>query len=139
MLLYYGAKSVLGKVLNGASSVALGLFNTMAMVQTAGVTYRNGIVKENDWHRVMDSYTFTRPGYLQGKKVYNIPNKNGGYDYIEVKINDDLSLNRENVKYISNGKTKQLTKQETYQYFSDEYWTPFSMPSKYWDKSWKGR
>ncbi|MBP3792173.1 MAG: hypothetical protein ILA26_09130 [Methanobrevibacter sp.] len=138
MLLYYGAKSVLGKVLNGASSVAMGLFNTMAMVQTAGVTYRNGIVKENDWHRVMDTFTFTRPGYLQGKKVYNIPNKNGGYDYIEVKINDDLSLNRENVKYISNGKTKQLTKQETYQYFSDEYWTPFSMPSKYWDKSWKG-
>ena len=138
MLLYYGAKSVLGKVLNGASSVALGLFNTMAMVQTAGVTYRNGIVNEKDWHKVMDTFTFTRPGYLQGKKVYNIPNNNGGYDYLEVKINDDLSLNRENVKYISNGKTKQLTKQETYQYFSDEYWTPFSMPSKYWDKSWKG-
>jgi hypothetical protein len=109
----------------------------MAIIQTAGVTYRTGIVSEKDWHSTMDTYTFTRSGYLQGKKVYNIPNKNGGYDYLEVKINSDLTLDRNSVKYISHGQTKQLTKQETYQYFTDEYWTPFSMPPKYWDKSWK--
>ena len=137
LLIYQGLKNVLGKVLNGASSVGLGLFNTMAIIQTAGVTYRTGIVSEKDWHGTMDTYTFTRSGYLQGKKVYNIPNKNGGYDYLEVKINSDLTLDRNSVKYISHGQTKQLTKQETYQYFTDEYWTPFSMPPKYWDKSWK--
>ena len=63
--------------------------------------------------------------------------KNGGYDYVEVSINKDHTLNRDNVKYISHGQTKKLTRQETYQYFTDEYWTPFSMPSKYWDESWK--
>ena len=57
---------------------------------------------------------------------------------IEVKINDDLSLDRNNVKYISQGKTKQLTREETYQYFCEDTWTPFSVPTKYWDKSWKG-
>ena len=33
---------------------------------------------------------------------------------------------------------KKLTKEETYQYFCEDYWTPFNMPEKYWDKSWKG-
>ena len=97
------------------------------------------MVDENDWHSVMDKITFTRPGYLQSKKIYNIPNENGGTDYVEVKINDDLSLNRTNVKYISPGKTKVLTEKETYQYFHEDYWTPFSMPTKYWDKSWKSK
>jgi len=137
MLTYYGIKTAMGALLDGVPKVALGLFNTMSMIQTAGVTYRTGIVDEKDWHKVMDTYTFTRAGYLQGKKVYNIPNKNGGYDYIEVSINKDLTLNRDDVKYISHGNTKKLTKKESYQYFSDEYWTPFSMPQKYWDKSWK--
>jgi len=137
MLAYHGIKAAAGALLNGVPKVALGLFNTMSMIQTVGVTYRTEILNEKDWHNVMDTYTFTRPGYLQGKKVYNIPNKNGGYDYIEVSINKDLSLNRNDAKYISHGQTKTLTKTETYQYFSDEYWTPFSMPSKYWDKSWK--
>jgi lysozyme family protein len=52
-------------------------------------------------------------------------------------INDDLTLNRNNATYISNGRVRQLTKDETYQYFTDEYWTPFSMPAKYWDESWR--
>ena len=86
----------------------------------------------------MDTVTFTRPGYLQGKKVYNIPNKSGGYDYVEVTINENLTLNRNNAILISDGKTKKLTEVETYQYFNDEYWTPISMPTKYWDNSWKG-
>ena len=137
MLAYHGIKTAAGALLTGVPKVALGLFNTMSMVQTAGVTYRTGIVDEKDWHSTMDTYTFTRAGYLQGKKVYNIPNKNGGYDYVEVGINKDLTLNRNDVKYISQGQTKKLTKQESYQYFSDEYWSPFSMPQKYWDQSWK--
>ena len=95
------------------------------------------MVDEKDWHKVMDKYTFTRPGYLQSKKVYNIPNKKGGYDYIEVKIKGDMTLDRDSAIYISEGKTKQLSKSETYQYFTDEYWTPFSVPKKYWDESWK--
>ena len=109
----------------------------MALIQDGGVRYRDSMISEQDWHKAMDSITFTRPGYLQGKKVYNIPN-NGKVDYVEVKINKDLTLNRNNAIYISNGQVKQLTKQETYQYFSEETWTPFSMPIKYWDKSWKG-
>ena len=128
---------ILGKTLSGASVAICGLFTTMVSVQTIGTYYRDKIVDEKDWYSIMDSITFTRPGYLQSKKIYNIPNKNGGYDYVEVKINDDLTLDRNNAKYISNGKTKQLTKSETYQYFSDDYWSPIAMPTKYWDKSWK--
>ena len=109
----------------------------MLLVQTVGTTYRNNIADEKDWYSLMDTATFTRPGYLQNKKIYNIPNKNGGYDYVEVKINSDLTLDRTNAIYISNGKTKKLTKEETYTYFTDDYWTPISMPAKYWDKSWK--
>jgi hypothetical protein len=109
----------------------------MVFIQATGTTYREKMVDEKSWHAVMDHITFTRPGYLQSKKIYNIPNKNGGTDYIEVRINDDLSLNRTNAKYISKGQTKVLSEKETYQYFSEDYWTPFSMPAKYWDKSWQ--
>ncbi|WP_405303420.1 hypothetical protein [Methanobrevibacter sp.] len=133
---YMGIKFVLEKGLGGFSSACIGLLSTMTLIQTGGTMYRDNIVNEKEWHKVMDTLTFTRPGYLQGKKVYNIPNENGGYDYVEVKINDDLTLDRNDATYISNGKTKQLTKEETYQYFCDDYWTPFSMPEKYWDKSW---
>lgn len=134
---YNVAKYVLGSSLTGTSALAHTLISTMVFVQATGTTYRDKMIEEKDWHSVMDKITFTRPGYLQSKKVYNIPNQNGGTDYIEVKINDDLSLNRTTAKYISQGKTRQLTKDETYQYFSEDYWTPFSMPTKYWDKSWK--
>ena len=106
------------------------------LIQTTGTTYRNEIAEKEDWHELMDKITFTRPGYLQSKKVYNIPNKNSGYDFIEVKIKSDMSLDRENAIYISNKNTRQLTKEETYEYFSEDYWTPFSMPKKYWDESW---
>ena len=134
---YLGAKNLLGYALNGASSSCLSLFTTMTMIQTGGTTYRNTMVDEKDWHKLMDSVTFTRPGYLQSKKVYNIPNKKGGYDYVEVKIKNDLTLDRKNAIYISNGKTKKLTVAETYKYFCEDYWTPFSMPMKYWDDSWR--
>ena len=133
-----GLTFLLSKTLTGASGAAIGLFTSMILIQDGGVKYRDGMISEKDWHSAMDTYTFTRPGYLQGKKVYNIPNENGGYDYLEVKINDDLTLDRDNVTYICSGKTKHLTKEETYKYFCEDYWTPFSMPTKYWDKSWKG-
>lgn len=128
---------ILGKTLSGASAACAGLFSTMVSIQTIGTYYRDNMVSKKEWYNIMDSVTFTRPGYLQGKKIYNIPNKNGGCDYIEVKINDDLTLDRNNAIYISDGKTKKLTKAETYRYFSDEYWSPINMPPKYWDKSWK--
>ena len=136
-LLYLSTTTLLSKVLAGASAASLSLFTTMALIQTGGTIYRDGVLNEKDWHSAMDKITFTRPGYLQSKKVYNIPNKNGGYDYVEVKIREDLTLDRNNAIYISNGKTKQLTKSETYKYFCEDYWTPFSMPTKYWDESWK--
>ena len=132
-----GLTFALGKVVSGFSSSALGLYAIMSAVQFGGSTYRENYINEKDWHKVMDKYTFTRAGYFQKKKVFNIPNKNGGEDYIEVKINEDLSLDRDNAKYISNGQTKKLTKQETYKYFTEESWTPISMPSKYWHESWK--
>ncbi|WP_407392364.1 Ig-like domain-containing protein [Methanobrevibacter sp.] len=137
ILAYQVAKFGLGHILKGSSAAAIGLFTTMTIVQTMGATYKDKLVKEKDWYALMDTITFTRPGYLQGKKIYNIPNKNGGYDYIEVTINDDLTLNRSDAKYISQGKTKKLSKKETYQYFTEDYWTPFSMPTKYWNESWK--
>lgn len=135
---YYALKPLLAATLKGASGVMFGLLTTMTTIQTAGSAYKDTMVDEEKWHSVMDHVTFTRPGYLQGKKVYNIPNKKGGNDYIEVKINDDMTLDRNNAVYISEGQTKKLTKQETYKYFCEDYWTPFSMPTKYWDKSWKG-
>ena len=138
VLTYMGIKYLLEHTLKGASSACAGLFSAMALIQSGGTMYRNNAVDEKEWHKTMDTLTFTRPGYLQGKKIYNIPNK-GGYDYIEVKINNDLTLNRNSAIYISDGKTKQLTKKETYQYFSEDYWTPFGMPTKYWDESWKGK
>lgn len=125
-------------VATGSKGAALSIFTSMVLLQEGGTYVRDKMVDKKNWHTAMDVATFTRPGYLQGKKVYNIPNKKGGYDYVEVKIKDDFKLDRNSAVYISNGKTKTLTKKETYQYFSDEYWTPFSMPTKYWDSSWKG-
>ena len=137
-MIYVGVKFALDKVLTGAPAVCMGLFSTMIIIQNVGTTFRDGVLNKKEWHKAMDACTFTRPGYFQGKKVFNIPNKNGGYDYIEVKIKNDLTLDRNKAVYISNGKTKQLTKSETYQYFDEEYCLPISMPTKYWDKSWNG-
>lgn len=126
-----------GKVVTGATKTILGLLGSMVFIQQTGVEARNEFVEQKDWYKIMDTVTFTRPGYQQNKKVYNIPNNKGGYDYIEVEINSDLSLNRNNAIYISDGQTKNLTKAETYKYFSEESWSPFNVPSKYWDETWK--
>ena len=138
LLAHTGVKFVLGKVLTGTSLLAFNALSFMEIVQAGGNIYREKMIDKKDWYTAMDTATFTRPGYFQGKKIYNIPKANGRYDYIEVKINDDLTLNRDNALYISEGKTKQLTKAETYNYFTEEIWTPFNMPAKYWDKSWSG-
>ena len=127
-----------GKILTGSTKAGLSLLGVMVYIQQIGSDYRTETIDKKDWHDAMDKITFTRPGYLQNKKVYNIPNDKGGYDYVEVKINRDLTLDRNNAVYISERNTKQLTKAETYQYFSDEKWTPFTVPTKYWDNSWKG-
>ena len=137
LIAYKGLTFLLGKMLTGASASVLGLATGMVLLQDGGVKYRDAMISEKDWHSAMDTFTITRPGYMQSKKVYNIPNENGGTDYLEVKINNDLTLDRNNAIYISNGQTKKLTKEETYQYFCEDYWTPFSMPTKYWDESWK--
>ena len=138
ILAYQSIKFGLGYLLKGATASAMQLFTIMTVVQTIGATYKDKMADEKDWHKLIDTATFTRPGYLQGKKIYNIPNKKGGYDYIEVKIKNDLTLDRTSAIYISDGKTKKLKETETYQYFCEDYWTPISMPTKYWDKSWKG-
>lgn len=132
----YSGISIVYPILKGSIPNYMKLFTTMAIIQSAGAKFKDEIVEKKDWYEIMDKVAFTRPGYLQSKKVYNIPNKNGGYDFIEVKINKDMTLDRNNAIYISDGKTKNLTKSETYEYFSDEYWSPFAMPQKYWDESW---
>ncbi|MBE6497033.1 MAG: Ig-like domain repeat protein [Methanobrevibacter sp.] len=126
-----------GKILTGVTKATLGIIGNMVFIQQLGVDYRE-TKDQKDWYKFMDTITFTRPGYLQNKKVYNIPNSKGGYDYLEVKLNSDLSLDRDNAIYISDGKSKKLSRAETYSYFSDEYWSPINVPTKYWDKSWTG-
>lgn len=137
-LVNYGLSYILGKTLTGLSETAFSAYAFMNVVQAVGNMYRNNMVDEKDWHSAMDTFTFTRPGYFQGKKVFNVPKENGECDYIEVNINPDLSLDRTNALYISAGNVRQLTKSETYQYFCEDYWTPFSVSTKYWDKSWRG-
>ena len=134
--LLYMTANLLAKPLSGLGSLGMNIFTTMALIQSGGVTYRNEMVEKTEWHNVMDKITFTRPGYLQSKKIYNIPNENGDYDFIEVKIKDDMTLDRNNAVYISDGKTRKLSEEETYEYFSDKYWSPFNIPQKYWDESW---
>lgn len=137
--------SIASTTLSLASKVATGpmitlslLVSPMISIQSIGNKIKNDMIAKNDWHYAYDYFTFTRGGYLQGKKIYNIPNMQGGYDYVEVTVNKDNSLNREDALYISNGKTRKLTKKETYSYFEDEYWSPINIPTKYWDESWKG-
>lgn len=123
-------------VLAGASALTYQMVGAFMIVQEGGITVRDSLDKKH-WHTLMDTVTYSRPGYFQAKKIYNIPTKNGKTDYIEVPVKSDMSLDRENAQYISEGNVKKLTKTETYQYFDDEYWTPVNVPTKYWDESWK--
>lgn len=123
-----------GVAVRGLTGFTYGLFGFIIKLQDVGSTYRVQ-QDQKEWYRLMDTYTFTRSGLFQQKKVYNIPNSNGGYDYIESPIKSDFSLDRENTVYISNGNVKKLTKNETYKYFSDDYYSPYAMPPKYWNRN----
>ena len=123
-----------GLVLNGLKGLTYKIFGIAMVMQDIGNTYRSQEDKK-DWHYLMDRYPFTRSGPFQQKKVYNIPNKKGGYDYIEAPIKKDFSLDRENTLYISDGKVKKLSKKETYNYYSDDYYSLYTVPPKYWNKN----
>ena len=107
------------------------VFAFAVKMQDIGVTYRQQS-SQKDWQYLMDHFTFTRPGILQQKKVYSIPKKSGGYDYVEAPIKSDFSLDRDNTVYISEGNVKKLSREETYQYYTDDYYSLFNVPPKYW-------
>lgn len=126
------AKGIAGALLGGSLTVGLSVIGTATSVQSIGVYFVENYVENKDVHTAYDYFTFTRPGYFQNTKIYNIPQNDGSIDYIEIPINKDNSYDRENVKYISKGKVKTLSKEETYQYFTEETWSPFNVPTKYW-------
>ena len=125
-------KGIMGAILGGSMVVGLSIIGIASNIHGIGVYFCDNYVEDKDLHTAYDLVTFTRPGYFHDTKIYNIPKEDGSTDYIEIPINKDNSLDRENVKYISNGNVKTLTKQETYDYFTEEYWDPFSVPRKYW-------
>lgn len=125
-------KGIVGVIVGSGIAVGLNLLGTALSIQALGVYYVDNYVDDKDVYTAYDHVTFTRPGYMQNTKIYNIPKEDGSVDYIEIPINKDNSLDRDNVKYISKGNVKTLTKQETYQYFDEESWEPFNVPKKYW-------
>jgi hypothetical protein len=126
------AKGFVGAIIGGSLTIGLSIVGTAASIQSIGVYYVEKNVEDNELHTAYDHITFTRPGYLQNTKIYNIPLEDGSVDYIEIPINKDNSYDRENVKYISKGNVRTLTRQETYNYFTEEGWSPYTVPQKYW-------
>ena len=126
------AKGIVGALIGGSLTVGLSLIGTATSLQSIGVYIVDNYLDEKDKHAAYDHVTFTRPGYLQNTKIYNIPKEDGSVDYLEIPIKKDNSLDRDNVKYISNGNVKTLSNQETYNYFTEETWSPFNVPQKYW-------
>ena len=125
------AASVAGKLGIGGLSVGLaGVTGLITSIHTAANTYKNIFVDKKDWHFYYEYFPITRDGYLQSTKVFNIPKSNGKTDFVQVEINSDGSLNRNNALYIGDGYTKTLTKKETYNYFTEEYWTACTVPRK---------
>jgi len=126
------AAGIAGKLVGGG--VTLGLASTVGLIMGihgVGNYVKNNFVDKKDWHWAYEHVTFTRNGYMQNKKFFNIPKSDGKYDYIEVGINSDGSLNRNDALYVGEGYTKKLSKSETYNYFSEEKWTSCSIPRKY--------
>jgi len=101
-------------------------------LQSIGVEFTNKFVDDSDLHTVYEHFTFTRAGPLQNTKIYNIPQEDGGTDYVRVHIKSNGELDRTYAQYISDGNVRYLTEEETYQYFNEEYWSPFTVPQKYW-------
>ena len=123
---------IAGKIITG--SLTLGLastIGTMMGIHGAGNYIKNKFVDKKDWHWAYEHVAFTRDGYMQGKKFFNIPKDDGTYDFVEVTINPDGSLNRNDALYVGDGYTKKLSKSETYQYFTEEKWTACNIPRKY--------
>ena len=125
-------KGMIGATIGGTLTVGMAITGIALSIQSIGVYYVDNYVDNEDLHTVYDYITFTRPGYIQNTKIYNIPKEDGSVDYIEIPINKDNTYDRENVKYISDGNVRILTKKETYEYFTEESWDPFSVPKKYW-------
>ncbi|MCR5027500.1 MAG: adhesin [Methanobrevibacter sp.] len=126
------AKGLIGAVVGGSMTVGISVLAVAVSMQSIGVYYVENFVSDENLHYAYDHLTFTRPGYLQNMKVYNIPHENGSVDYVQVPILKNNRLDRDHVIYISNGKVKNLTRSETYKYFTEEYWDPFNVPRKYW-------
>lgn len=126
------SKGFIGVLTGSSLSLGLSLLGTASSIQGIGVYYAENYVDDKDLYTAYDYITFTRPGYLQNTKIYNIPREDGRVDYIEIPINSDNSYDREHVKYISNGNVRTLTKKETYNYFTEESWEAFNVPQKYW-------
>ena len=126
------SKGLIGALISGSINVGITLFGTAASIQSIGVYCTENLVDDKNLHATYDTITFTRPGYLQNTKIYNIPQKDGSVDYVEIPIKKDNTLDRDNVRYISDGNVRILTKEETYQYFTEEKWEPYSVPKMYW-------
>ena len=123
---------IAGKVVTGSLSLGLAsTIGTMMGIHGAGNYIKNKFVDEKDWHWAYEHIAFTRDGYMQGKKFFNIPKDDGTYDFVEVTINSDGSLNRNDALYVADGYTKKLSKSETYNYFTEEKWTACTIPRKY--------
>ena len=126
------AASVAGKLLSSSTIVGLsGMVFLMLGIHKVGNEIKTNFVDKKDWHWAYTHITFTRDGYLQQKKFFNIPKSDGTYDYIEVGINNDSTLNRNDAYYVSEGSFKKLTKEETYNYFKEEKWVNYNIPKKY--------
>ena len=126
------SKGFIGVMIGGGLSLGLALVGTASSIQGIGVYYVENHVEDENLYDAYDHFTFTRPGYLQNTKIYNIPREDGRVDYVEIPINSDNSYDREHVKYISNGNVRTLSKEETYNYFTEESWEAFNVPKKYW-------
>lgn len=123
---------IAGKLMTAGTTLTLASTVGLIMgIHTTGNYIKNNFVDQKDWHWAYEHITFTRDGYMQNKKFYNIPKSDGTYDYVEVGINSDGSLNRNDVLYITQGNTKKLTEKESYKYFTEETWTPYNIPQKY--------
>ena len=117
-----------------APNAATGFASTIGLIlqiHTIGKDVKNDFMDQDSWHWAYKHVTFTRDSPLENKKFFNIPKSDGTYDYIEVEINSDGSLNRNNALYVGDGYTKNLTKSETYDYFTEEKWTSCNIPRKY--------
>ena len=112
-------------------TTATSIIGPMVGFQSIGVEIRERLIDKQNWHTAYDSIPLTRSGILQYKKCFNIPKSNGEFDYIEVNVKNDGSLDRNSAIYISSSGTKQLTKEETYKYFSEDKWVTWNIPKKY--------